>query len=427
MKQKRGSIFSLNYFIQALVISFIFLTISVVTDASQSISEVNKIDIHKFFVPGQDAIWLKNPLNPQQKILLVPTMHTRSARLGIQKDLLKTILSGDILVIESAIPTLSWEEGNRFVDLIRRNVNVYHTNIIKDTPFEYFGRPWTTTFQGIYPEEFKYLNNKIEPFLKGFVPIQNRNEVLLSHIHPKFLADVLSKIYSKKTLRMFYGMDYQISKRYQLENKRIYILETSRELKEIYKGDVKHVLDVLKYEHYATLPLLADNTPLFFHQIVSAIKKIETLKHVFEQKTPAELFEWGSDVLAEQYTKEEKRKRDNELEKEIEKDIKETREIIKQMEELGEDPVDVKESLTKQLDELQELREIRELEEEILKLEDSELIARNHLWIPKIKKYINENKEKFIVIIVGADHFSGTEGILQLLQNEGYGLEFFAS
>ncbi|MBL1275830.1 MAG: TraB/GumN family protein [Ectothiorhodospiraceae bacterium] len=49
------------------------------------------------------------------------------------------------------------------------------------------------------------------------------------------------------------------------------------------------------------------------------------------------------------------------------------------------------------------------------------LVSRNHNWLPKIEKMINDPGTE--LVLVGALHLVGDDGVLQLLRNKGYKLE----
>ena len=58
--------------------------------------------------------------------------------------------------------------------------------------------------------------------------------------------------------------------------------------------------------------------------------------------------------------------------------------------------------------------------EDMLTLKQSDFLEkRNHTWIPKIIEMLHENK---CFIAVGAGHLGGKDGIIRLLQKEGYTL-----
>ena len=58
--------------------------------------------------------------------------------------------------------------------------------------------------------------------------------------------------------------------------------------------------------------------------------------------------------------------------------------------------------------------------EDMLSLKQSDFLdKRNHTWIPKIIEMLHENK---CFIAVGAGHLGGKDGIIRLLQKEGYTL-----
>ncbi len=49
------------------------------------------------------------------------------------------------------------------------------------------------------------------------------------------------------------------------------------------------------------------------------------------------------------------------------------------------------------------------------------LVERNHNWVPQIEKFLTE--EKNVLVIVGAAHLAGKDGLLTLLKEKGYELE----
>ncbi len=49
------------------------------------------------------------------------------------------------------------------------------------------------------------------------------------------------------------------------------------------------------------------------------------------------------------------------------------------------------------------------------------LVERNNNWVPQIEKFLTEDKN--VLVIVGAAHLAGKDGLLTLLQNKGYELE----
>lgn len=55
-------------------------------------------------------------------------------------------------------------------------------------------------------------------------------------------------------------------------------------------------------------------------------------------------------------------------------------------------------------------------------MEDRLLAERNHRWIPVILQAV-EDHEGPVVVAFGAGHLSGEEGVLRLLENEGFALE----
>ena len=49
------------------------------------------------------------------------------------------------------------------------------------------------------------------------------------------------------------------------------------------------------------------------------------------------------------------------------------------------------------------------------------LVQRNNNWVPQIEKFLTE--EKNVLVIVGAAHLAGEDGLLMLLKDRGHELE----
>ena len=52
------------------------------------------------------------------------------------------------------------------------------------------------------------------------------------------------------------------------------------------------------------------------------------------------------------------------------------------------------------------------------------LVERNNNWMPQIEEFLTEDKN--VLVVVGAAHLAGEDGLLVLLENKGYTLERFA-
>ena len=61
--------------------------------------------------------------------------------------------------------------------------------------------------------------------------------------------------------------------------------------------------------------------------------------------------------------------------------------------------------------------------EEYPALKQSLLIQRNHNWLDKIVQFTEDNED--YLVIVGAGHLAGEEGLVELLEAQGYSLERF--
>jgi uncharacterized protein YbaP (TraB family) len=48
------------------------------------------------------------------------------------------------------------------------------------------------------------------------------------------------------------------------------------------------------------------------------------------------------------------------------------------------------------------------------------LVQRNNNWVPQIEKFLTEDKN--VLVIVGAAHLAGEDGLLALLKAKGYEL-----
>jgi uncharacterized protein YbaP (TraB family) len=49
------------------------------------------------------------------------------------------------------------------------------------------------------------------------------------------------------------------------------------------------------------------------------------------------------------------------------------------------------------------------------------LVQRNQKWVPQIEGYLQENKN--VLVIVGAAHLAGKDGLIALLKEKGYRIE----
>ena len=49
------------------------------------------------------------------------------------------------------------------------------------------------------------------------------------------------------------------------------------------------------------------------------------------------------------------------------------------------------------------------------------LVNRNHNWVPQIENFLTEDEN--VLVIVGAAHLAGEDGLLVLLKDKGYELE----
>ncbi len=58
-------------------------------------------------------------------------------------------------------------------------------------------------------------------------------------------------------------------------------------------------------------------------------------------------------------------------------------------------------------------------------LEEKLLTQRNHNWLPTIESLLQQKKD--YLVIVGAGHLVGEEGLIQLLENRGYLIEQVAA
>ena len=69
-------LFNTVFFIFLSITLICFSTVSVKSEDSQS----TPVNFNKIPMAGQDAFWAHNPLNPQQKILFVPSKHDLNLR-----------------------------------------------------------------------------------------------------------------------------------------------------------------------------------------------------------------------------------------------------------------------------------------------------------------------------------------------------------
>jgi hypothetical protein len=63
---------------------------------------------------------------------------------------------------------------------------------------------------------------------------------------------------------------------------------------------------------------------------------------------------------------------------------------------------------------LQGMREYPEVYQRVI-------VERNRAWLPKIRAYLKENEN--YLVIVGAGHLAGREGLVEALKAQGYTVE----
>jgi uncharacterized protein YbaP (TraB family) len=66
---------------------------------------------------------------------------------------------------------------------------------------------------------------------------------------------------------------------------------------------------------------------------------------------------------------------------------------------------------------------IQKMQREYPELYRSINVDRNKAWLPKLQSLLEQNTETDVLVIVGALHLIGPEGVVKQLQAKGYRLE----
>jgi hypothetical protein len=316
---------------------------------------------------GQEAIWAVNPKNPTQKILLVPSFHYMGTRF-VKEPLLKAVRSSGVLVIEALemMEQSSWDDAKIIKDQLPSLALLKKNGLVKPEPFLYGSSGWS---QRINLEALEYLRNNLEPTFSPLLDeYRKTHKDRFPPILNKFPIDNVHPAMVTKLLTLMtnlktknLGMDRQIARSFELADKPVLGLETAAEL----GGRQLHSESALMY--LSIFPVEYDDLYSDINLLVNQIKAVD-------QAVPAQR-------------------------------AQEIQQQLNQIQMFLESP---KESLSE--------RQQRTLKN---------LIIRNKKWIPRLLEHLEKYKDKSVVVVTGALHYSGKEGLLQLLREQGFQFEYF--
>lgn len=334
-----------------ITLSFAWVPLKVSALESPSIASVVSGNLPKV---GTDAYWVINPSNPEQKILLVPSMHVLNLK-AVDPKLVEAIKAADILIEETveSKTAQSWDDETMIqysLDPVLGRLMTF--NLIRAEPFLYQGQPWT---EKLSQPARDYLMTHFEPVLNPLLPEfkklhQDQSSAILQkfpldNLHPLLVASILREVSQHKLYNL--GMDRQILRDFDLKGKAIFGLETRAE-----RGESLTDITLLKL---ASVP--TDQASIY-----TAIEKfVEEMKKINETS-----------------------------------------------------PLDFRKEVLSKRDEFMRLFLLQGVPH------NPSIVKRNALWIPKLVKDINDHKNKTIVVLVGASHFNGPQGILKLLENQNF-------
>ena len=215
---------------RSLWISTIFLLSTLFTlfkcEAMESSSSPN-INFNLLPIAGQEAFWAHNPNNPGQKILLVPSFHYLNLRF-VRPDLVDAMKNSQVLIVEGDIKESSNWEDTTMIRAVFPEINMLKKyGWIKTNPFLFQGLSWMETLSASAKE---FLDNVFKPILHPL-------HFTLDNIHPLIVLGTVSSINQNKIANI--GMDRQLYRYFELNNKTIKWLETMEEAQSESKEQVE--------------------------------------------------------------------------------------------------------------------------------------------------------------------------------------------
>lgn len=187
-------------------------------------SASSSVDFDKFPRAGRDAFWMKNPQNPSQKILLVPSAHMLSLRF-VKPEILAAMKACDVLIIESLEGgARSWED----VDLMREafsNIpsleNLEKLGVLRKENEGFFegddNLSWIN-LSDLNQASKDFLRQNIEPVLRRPVEL----------LHPLAVLMLVRNASDSKVKHM--TIDAQIANFFDLGNRPVFGLESKQEV-----------------------------------------------------------------------------------------------------------------------------------------------------------------------------------------------------
>ena len=185
----------------------------------------------------------------------------------------------------------------------------------------------------------------------------------LENVHPSFFGFHIATIASIKAEKLL-GMDNQIEKHFNLSNRTIFSLETIKDLQTI--GLSVSLMELSKFYE----------RPVDSGDIITAIDMLDkavTLMETMSKKSPKATYENAKDAFKK-------------LSDYLEMNPEKASEIIESQ---------------------------------------AKGITRTKMWIPRLLQYFKDYSNKSIVVVVGALHFPGNEGIMSLLAQHKFTFSHF--
>lgn len=270
MKVEETLMGTVKYKDRSLWISTIFVLSILFTlfrsEASQSSSSSN-INFNLVPIAGQDAFWAHNPKNPDQKILLVPSYHYLNLRF-VNPVLAEAMKNSQVLIVEGDIKESSNWDDTTMIRAVFPEINMLKKyGWIKDNPILFQGLPWTET-----------LNTSVKEFLdNAFKPILHPLHFTLDNIHPLIVLGTVSSINQNKISNI--GMDRQLYRYFELNNKTIKWLETMDEAQAESKEQIE--------ANYMGGPGESANKIEIYNQIYTLVMSIQQI----DQLSPQEMLQ----------------------------------------------------------------------------------------------------------------------------------------
>lgn len=302
-----------------------------------------------------------------QKSYLLGTFH--GSQNGIEYSLIDTLPQYKS-ILESVDAVATETDANEFVDFFKKSINDLMTN---NHPAYALLPDSVKCLRDIFENEKEYLytDSVIKEFRKNVFPLNYQT------LKPYYTSEVIAlfdyifnmKEKGKDRKEGFVVMDYGVNDNAEKMGKRIFYMETAKDLMGVSEDSI----------YMDTCSLTKQS-----HQLYSYCKKRSDLNNKEAKEKEEETY---SHKLKELYLKQD-----------LDAALKERNLMIERGEEqLADESFSLKKSA-----------------------DDDLRVGRNKKWIPVIKENVQKSS---CLIAVGALHLPGEEGLVQLLREEGYTLK----